>query len=175
MTTWNRPVTFLDMLRIGTDRPLIPEWKPDISGHTLNLGPGTKIISGATELDLPEWNAEVDGIPFGDSTISNIYMLHFLEHIQNLVHILRECQRVLIRGGHLNIVVPYWNTEIAFSDPDHKHFFSEETWRRIFDNPYYDKDHSGWEFRVGCNVIAGIVERNKILITQLIRTQDGEE
>src|SRR5215472_6479833 len=100
MTTWNRPVTFLDMLRIGTDRPLIPEWKPDISGHTLNLGPGTKIISGATELDLPEWNAEVDGIPFGDSTISNIYMLHFLEHIQNLVHILRECQRVLIRGGH---------------------------------------------------------------------------
>src|SRR5215472_7325571 len=171
MTEWERPATFIEMLRLGTDRPHIPDWEPDLPGLTYNLGPGNKLIKDSTPLDLPMWNAEVNQIPAPDGTVSNIYALHFLEHIHNLFHVLRECQRVLITGGHLNVVVPYWNTEIAFSDPDHKHFFSEETWRRIFDNPYYEKDHSGWEFRVGCNVIAGIVERNKILITQLIRTQ----
>jgi SAM-dependent methyltransferase len=168
---WDRPRNLADMLKIGIDRD-IPPWQCDLDGLTLNLGAGSKHIEGAVALDLPEWDADTDPIPYEDGTVSNIYALHFLEHVQEPVALLQECQRVLCSRGRLNIVVPYWNTELAHSDPDHKTFFSEETWGRIFFNIYYGKHDifEGWHFIIGCNVIAGIVERNKILITQLIRT-----
>jgi SAM-dependent methyltransferase len=166
---WEPPRNLMEMLRLGADRPLIPPWQLDLDGLTLNLGAGNKLIRGSVALDLPKWDADLERIPYDDETVANIYALHFLEHVADPIVLLRECQRVLIVGGHLNIVVPYWNTELAHSDLDHKHFFSEETWDRIFSNPYYDKDHDGWQFHVGTNVIAGIAERNKLLITQLIK------
>ena len=98
-----------------------------------------------------------------------IYALHFLEHVKDPIALLRECQRVLVLGGHLNIVVPHWDTQLAHSDLDHKTYWDEETWSRIFNNKYYAKDHDGWRFRIGTNVLMGIDARNLLIITQLIK------
>jgi SAM-dependent methyltransferase len=172
MVTYKRPSDFIDFLQIGIDRT-VPDFRRDEPGLALNLGAGRKLIAGTVALDLPEWDADKDPIPYDDETVSAIYAIHFLEHVHDPLALLRECQRVLFTGGHLNVVVPYWNTELAHSDPDHKSFWSEETWDRIFNNPYYDKHSSysgeGWKFIVGINLIAGIVERNKVLVTQLIK------
>ena len=153
---------------LATARTL-PEWFPEPEGTALNLGAGSKHIKGAIPLDLPDWNADIDPIPYKDGEVSAIYAIHFLEHIGNPVSMLRECQRVLKHGGVLNVVLPYYSSQIAIHDLDHKSFWCEDTWKHLFANDYYDKEHKGWEFRIHTNFIFGLAERNMMLITQLIR------
>lgn len=168
---WETPDNAIEFLRLGAFRPEIPDWEPDVPGLTLNLGPGKKPIKNAVPLDWPAWNADTMPIPYDDETVSNIYMIHFLEHVKNPVVMLRECSRVLLPGGHLNIVVPYWRTESAHSDLDHKSWWTEDSFNRLFASQYYDKNNiSDWRFKVGMNIIAGIVERNLMVLAQLIRT-----
>jgi SAM-dependent methyltransferase len=170
--SWNMPIDIMGMLRLGADRPRIPSWEYESrppGGLVLNLGAGAKLIQHSVALDLPEWDADCDPIPYGDETVTAIYALHFLEHVNNPIALLRECQRVLKPRCHLNVVVPHWNTQLAHSDLDHKSSWDEETWSRIFQNEYYDKDHKDWSFRIGTNVLMGIDARNLLIITQLIK------
>lgn len=166
--TFPPPKDITAMMRLVTARS-IPEWVPDLPGETLNLGAGTKHINSALELDLPRWDADTMPIPFPDESISNIYAIHFLEHVRDPVNMLQECQRVLIDGGHLNVGLPYYSSQIAHHDLDHKSFWCEDTWHQLFQNDYYSKNHEGWQFKIGTNLIFGLVERNIMLITQLIR------
>lgn len=156
----------------GMDRTLPPIFeRPE--GFVLNLGAGNKHISGTVPLDYPDWDAEVDLIPYGDGTVDGIIAYHFLEHVRNLFPLLSECQRVLKSGGVMQIVVPYGASDLAMQDMDHKRFFTEESWRTLFNNPYYNKN-GRWEFEVGFNLIAGVVHRNLILMTQLLKVGDPD-
>lgn len=139
-------------------------------GLILNLGAGNKHIEGATPLDYPEWDADNNALPYVDESVDGIHAYHFLEHVEDPVWVLLECQRVLKVGGILNICVPYYTSQMAAHDLDHKHMFCEETWRVLFDNPYYDKNKVEWKLEVRTNVIIGIVERNLALITQMEKT-----
>jgi SAM-dependent methyltransferase len=161
----------MKLFELGMDRvvPYPEEWEA-LGRHDytiLNLGAGNKHIVGTVALDLPEWNAETLPIPYEDETVDAILAFHFLEHIQNVTFVLRECQRVLRPGGTLNIVVPYGMSDCALQDLDHKHRFTEDTWKNTFANPYYDK--GDWHWRIGFNMIMGLVHRNLVLVTQLIK------
>jgi SAM-dependent methyltransferase len=160
---------FQGFFYIGMDRRLANIYRPAPGGVALNIGAGSKIIPGARSLDLPEWNADLSPIPWNDESISTIHAYHFLEHVKDPVAVLRECQRVLKVGGVMNVVVPYYSAAIAADDLDHKSRFNENTWKTLFDNDYYDKDKIGWRFNVHFNLIAGIVERNLCLFTQLVK------
>lgn len=171
MTGQFEPVSTMEFFSLVTDRP-IPRWyepPSELTGDTLNLGAGEKHILGATPLDLPDWDADKQGIPYESESVRKIYAIHFFEHIHHPILVLRECQRVLKPGGVLNVGLPYYTSQGAFHDLDHKSFWTEETWRHLFQNSYYAKEHYGWKFRVGINFIMGIVERNTMLLTQLIR------
>lgn len=165
---YEAPVNEREMMELITFRE-IPAWLPDVPGISLNLGPGMKGINGATELELPHWDADREQIPYRNGTVSNIYAIHFLEHVAHPIAVLRECQRVLRPGGHLNVGLPYYSAQCNAMDLDHKSQWCEETWRNLFDNPHYDKNHGDWKFRIGFNMIFGLVERNIMLMTQLIR------
>lgn len=171
MTEHRAPVDTMSFLEVVTDRRIERWYEPreEVTGLTLNLGAGNKMISGATPLDLPDWDADLSEIPTRDETARKIYAIHFLEHVRDPIRVLRECQRVLKPGGVLNVGLPYYTSQGAYHDLDHKSFWCEETWRNLFANHFYDKNHGGWKFRIGLNLIAGIVERNTMLITQLIR------
>jgi SAM-dependent methyltransferase len=156
----------LDLFQVAMDRTVIPP-KPMPEGVALNVGAGEKIIPGAVSIDYPEWDADKDLLRYGDETISGIHAYHFLEHVADPVMILQEFQRVLKPGGILNICVPYYTSQMAAHDLDHKHQFCEETWRVLFGNPYYNKNRIEWKLAINTNVIIGIVERNLALITQM--------
>lgn len=157
----------LPVFELGKEK----ETGPFISLARLNLGPGHKQIEGTRSLDLPEWDADKDAIPFPDESITDIFAFHFLEHCADPIEVLRECQRALTIGGVLNIVVPYYSSNLQAHDLDHKHSFSEDTWKTLFSTDYYSKGHEGWKFKIGLNMIMGIVERNLCLFTQLIKEQ----
>jgi len=167
---WRQPTNLVEMFRITADRSEAPEWLPDPDGPVLNIGHGKKYIMGAEHLDLPEWDADRrEALPYDDGYFSAIYALHFLEHLDDPIWTLREFQRVLRPGGHANIGVPYYNAQCYAQDLNHKHPFCEETWRNLFSNPYYANSLEGWAFDIGANYLIGIVERNLLLVTQLIR------
>lgn len=158
-----------ELFMLGMKRN-IPDLVADIeSGCVINLGAGKQKISGAIPFDYPEWDAENYLIPFGDEVVDQIHAYHFLEHISDPPRMLQECQRILKIGGHMNIIVPYYTSQMQAHDLFHKAQFCEETWKNLFSTPYYSKDRDGWRFRIGTNIIIGVVERNLCLMTQLIK------
>jgi ubiquinone/menaquinone biosynthesis C-methylase UbiE len=159
---------FEDLFWFAMDRD-VPRVLPMPEGIHLNVGAGNKKIDGAIPLDYPDWNGEIDPLPFESGSVSGIHAYHFLEHISDPVRMLQEFQRVLKIGGVVNICVPYYNSQMFAHDLDHKHAFCEETWKILFNNPYYNKNRIEWKFKIGFNMICGIVERNTALITQLVR------
>jgi predicted SAM-dependent methyltransferase len=97
----------------------------------LNLGSGLRPKQGAgwINIDLSE-TADLrldlrEPLPFGDNSVAQIYTEHFLEHLHypnqddssswqveaperpsEVMSFLRECRRVLVPGGLLDVVVP---------------------------------------------------------------------
>jgi len=154
---------------------VLPDLEECDQGLTLNLGcgwaKGNKYIPGAIGLDLPDWDANTMPIPYPDASVGTIHAFHFLEHVDNVLYLLAECQRVLMVGGVMNIVVPYYSSALQAQDFTHRRAFCEDTWKTNFANAYYHQPGAieQWKFRVGLNIIIGIVERNLCLMTQLIK------
>lgn len=164
-------------------------------GPVLNLGCGNSPIPGAINLDYPQWDAEhgiievpneykwqwVHGRPppgggnvmvvCPNKSIAGIHAYHLLEHLSDPRRIIREMQRVLIPGGVANIVVPHYSSAIAYEDLDHKKQFALDTWKTLFNNSYYDKEHKGWQLRIHFNMLMAITERNTVIVTQLQKVE----
>jgi len=165
-------MTVQELFKLGMKRDVESILEPG-PGEVLNLGAGNTEYDWATPLDLPTWDAETMQIPRADESVSAIYAFHFLEHFhgKRTIEILRECERVLVPGGLLTVVVPHRLGAMAFQDLDHKCFWTEETWKTLLGNSYYDK-HGEWKLSLRFNMIAGIAERNLCLMSQLVK--DGE-
>lgn len=91
--------------------------KKYLSGPTtrmLNVGCGEQFHSDWTNIDLTPVNKGIvtcdltNGLPFDDGSFDVVYHSHVLEHLNasDGVAFLKECFRVLRRGGLLRIVVP---------------------------------------------------------------------
>lgn len=166
------------MFAVGMSRTIPDLVMPPQDLLSINLGAGKKkVVPGEPiPLDYPVWDAEDPSmwIPFHDASIGTIHAYHFLEHLSGgaVVRVLAECQRVLAPGGVMNIVVPYYNSQLMSLSVDHKTAFCEDTLKNLFTDDYWDYPGAptgGWRLRIGLNVIIGIVERNLCLMTQLIR------
>ncbi len=80
----------------------------------LNLGSGEKYIDGLINIDAnlflkkDLWLDVRWGLPFLDDSVQAIYTCHTLEHFdfRTVQKILRECHRVLAKGGGLRMLVP---------------------------------------------------------------------
>jgi len=111
----------------------------------LNLGCGNKKIDSYTGVDFI-CNDNVDIVhdlnlfpyPFGDGTIDEILMDNVLEHLNDLIAVMEELDRILKPGGILKINVPYAKSDGAFKDPTHKHFFTERTFQYFSENYEYN-------------------------------------
>lgn len=163
-------MTINEFFRLGMKRDIPYLITPGVS--MLNLGAGNSFIPGAINIDYPEWDASIFSIPASDEFYDTIYALHFLEHFtgERVIELLREIERVLRPGGTANIITPHRLGMIAYQDLDHKCFFTEETWRTLFDNKYYDKNREKpWKLKVHTCFIMGLVERNLALMTQLVK------
>jgi predicted SAM-dependent methyltransferase len=100
------------MNRVLTSGPVMLEFGshvPRKDWYTVDLLPGADIITDLTR-----------EFPFPDNTVDKIYCSHFLEHfsMRDLNKILKECHRVLKKGGSLSVCVPDASIYIkGYSDP----------------------------------------------------------
>lgn len=94
----------------------------------LNLGCGTDPIAGYVNIDrepyaLTDLKLDLDGEewPFLDGSVSDIRAYHVLEHMDDLLWVMKEAWRVMVPGGLLEITTPHPASEAWWSDPTHKH------------------------------------------------------
>lgn len=154
----------------------IPELLPS-KGVQAELGPGYNKIPGCTYyLDKTfkgncrdqfiKWDADEGPISLDNETVDTIHAHHIFEHVDDPTSLLKDCERILKPGGHINIVVPHWKCELAFEDIEHKHRFAEGTFQNIINNQGYDKGIN-WSMEIHTVFIIGIVERNMAIFAQL--------
>ena len=113
----------------------------------LDVGCGNRKVNGAIGIDianLPNVDIvqDLNILPWGDlkaGSFDTIYMLSVLEHLDDPIKIIGECYRLLKRGGRLHLTVAYWNHKNTWSDPQHKHAFTEIYFKFFIgkQRPYY--------------------------------------
>lgn len=70
----------------------------------------------------------ISGMPFPNDSIKSIITHHCLEHIgTGFLRLMDECYRILEPGGIFRIIVPLFPSLAAVSDPDHKRYFTKDT------------------------------------------------
>lgn len=163
-------MNFQDWFKEGMKRPLATLIPPGEVVLDVGTSHGAAVVPGAHKLS-EHWRAPT--LPQASDCVDTIFAHHFLEHLdgETAVAQLREFERVLKVGGTVNVVVPYYNSQMASHDLDHKSVWCEETWRNTFANPGYDAKGRDWRLRVNFNLICGVVERNLALFTQLVKTE----
>lgn len=156
--------------------PMLVAWKPEEDFVVVNLGAGNSPIGGADNLDRPEW--EAPELPYEDESVHIVHAYHFLEHLDAVTmhEQMREIERVLAPVGVVNLCVPHASGLMAYQDSDHKTFYTEDTWTKLFDNPYYDTskgEERPWQLTVHWNLIAAVRMDNLAIFTQLCK-RSGE-
>jgi hypothetical protein len=168
------PYSLISLFEVGMDRQLplyhrISENDPLI----LNLGAGYKHITGTARLSLEMGWSAPRLKSYKNESVDGIFALHFFEHLEkwDLLAMLRECERVMKQGASLNVVVPWYGSQMAFQDLDHKSFWTVDTWKELFNNPYYDTTiPQDWKLRENFSIIMGLNDRNLAVVSQLLKT-----
>lgn len=93
-----------------------------------------------------------------DLSSDEIYSSHYVEHTSDIIKFMDEIHRILIPGGRLILIAPYYTSMRCWQDPTHKRAISEATFL------YYNKawrereklDHYGiksdFDFSFGYNI-----------------------
>jgi SAM-dependent methyltransferase len=97
----------------------------------LDIGCGNNKVPGAIYLDVDP-NAHPDILhdlnvfpyPILDRSFDEIVAKHIIEHLDNPIGFMREIARILKPGGTVYIETPHFSSRVAYSEPQHKSFFS---------------------------------------------------
>lgn len=108
----------------------------------LNLGCGEKKEEGYIGVDRVSTNAaeivhdlNIFPYPFLDNSVKEIVMDNVLEHLDDVLKVMEELYRICLSGALVRINVPYFKSNSAFTDPTHRHFFTETSFK------YFAPDH----------------------------------
>lgn len=79
------------------------------------------------EASLRKWDwvvGDAHYLPFRDRCLDGIVASHIIEHLVNPSFFMKECWRVLRKGGFLDLYLPNFLSMNARRDPSHKHTFN---------------------------------------------------
>lgn len=98
----------------------------------IDLGCGSSKKEGTIGIDLQSMpgvdyvlDIQSEPLPFPNQSVEYVHSSHFLEHVENQIHIFQEISRVCIDGAKLELWTPYtWsNSAFVFG---HKSFLNED-------------------------------------------------
>lgn len=106
----------------------------------LNFGCGSEIWEDYDNVDIqksPKVTKSFDfnkfPYPIKDNVYDYVYSRSVLEHLKEPDKVLRELWRICKPNAIIEIIVPYYNNKSAVSDMQHKHFFSDTTFKVFVD------------------------------------------
>jgi SAM-dependent methyltransferase len=91
---------------------------PGAIGVDVVPGPGVDVVA-----DLDE------GLPFDDDALDHVFAVHVLEHVADLLGVMRELHRILRAGGVLHVLCPLWTHVNAVADPTHVRGIDVQTFK----------------------------------------------
>jgi SAM-dependent methyltransferase len=108
----------------------------------LNLGSGLKPREDAVNLDLtPDTNPDVVHNlnkypwPFDANRFDRVAASDVIEHLEDTAAVMVELHRICAPGAIIDINVPHFSSDGAYTDPTHRHYFGAFT----FD--YFSEGH----------------------------------
>ncbi len=97
----------------------------------LDVGCGINKIPGSTGIDIDEkshadikHDFNVYPFPIEDNSFDKIYAKHIIEHLDDPQGFINELTRILKPGGTLFMETPHFSSYVAYSEVQHKFFFS---------------------------------------------------
>lgn len=97
----------------------------------LDIGCGNNKIKGAIGLDISKdtqadiiWDLNKYPYPIEENEIDKIYAKHIIEHVDDPIKFLNEAYRITMPGGTCFIETPHFSCYVAYSEPQHKRYFS---------------------------------------------------
>ena len=73
--------------------------------------------------------------PFQDESFDQVRCFDVIEHLEDIVQVMDEVNRVCSRGAVIQITVPHFSSANAFTDPTHRHYFG------YFSFSYFTGEH----------------------------------
>jgi hypothetical protein len=67
------------------------------------------------------------GLPLASASVDNVFAVHVLEHLTDLLGAMRELHRVLRPTGVLHVLTPDWRSVNAVADPTHCRLMAAKT------------------------------------------------
>ncbi|MGQ9917413.1 MAG: class I SAM-dependent methyltransferase [Bryobacteraceae bacterium] len=118
-----------------------------IPPRVLDVGCGLNKRPGAVGIDRnPRTAADVlcdlDHFPwpFRDSAFDELYAVHVIEHVSDVVRTLEEFHRLVRPGGRIHIVTPHYTDFSSFCDPTHRWHLNSFSFR------YFGAGHGGFGY-----------------------------
>ena len=110
----------------------------------LNLGSGPDIKKGYVNMDILNMPG-VDIVhdlnkfpwPIKANTFEEIYASHVLEHVDNLIEVMKELHRISKNHAKIIIRAPHFSCGVTYRDPTHKRAFSYFTYDYFTDKCFY--------------------------------------
>jgi SAM-dependent methyltransferase len=118
-----------------------------VSKNNIHLGCGNRPLSNFTNLDYynrkhADLIADLEkDLPYSSESIDFIYSDNVFEHIRNILGLIKECHRVLRKGGVLAVKVPYFKSRYAFVDPTHCNFFTLQSMDYFCADRYFNQSY----------------------------------
>jgi ubiquinone/menaquinone biosynthesis C-methylase UbiE len=106
--------------------------KEKSSDRKLNIGCGEKVLDGYINIDKFQKGENIlnidveEGLPYENNSIDEILISHCLEHLHKPYDFLLECDRVLKKGGKLNIKLPIFSNVVQ-----HNNFYHNSNYLSI--------------------------------------------
>jgi predicted SAM-dependent methyltransferase len=82
--------------------------------------------------------------PLKDNSFDEVRLWHILQFLPETVKTMEEVWRVSKPHAKIIIAVPYYMSALAFGDPSHIRYFSEETFKYFTNDSWYISHHSAY-------------------------------
>ncbi len=131
---------------------------------TLDLGCGQNKRPGAIGVDQNRdtaadviANIDCGALPFRGGSFDKVWVVHVIEHVENVVSTIEELHRLTRAGGVIVIETPHYTDFSSFCDPTHRWHLNTFSFR------YFTGDDAGFGYYTRCRL------REKRLQVKLLR------